>query len=104
MPCGETLFRSRILLLAVLPIDLHDFLLESVGPGMRFQESSRSLMNRSWRHQRSIEPDGEGCIVTDHLEITPRLALFGILLAPVYRLVFANRHRKLRRWYGVLEN
>ena len=64
-------------------------------------ESQNSLIARQWRHQRVIEPAGEsGCIVTDRLEIVPRVALLGLLLAPVYRLIFWNRHRKLRRWFG----
>jgi hypothetical protein len=100
VPCGQPLFDSWILLFGVLPADVHHFRLESIGPGFRFQEDSSSLMNRQWRHQRIVEPDGAGCIVTDRLEIVPRLALLGFLQAPVYRLVFWNRHRKLRRWHG----
>jgi hypothetical protein len=100
VPCGQPLFDSWILLLGVLPMDLHRFRLESLGPGMRFQEDSGSLLVRQWRHQRIVEPEGACCVVTDRLEIVPRLALLGWLLAPVYRLVFANRHRKLRHWYG----
>jgi hypothetical protein len=100
VPCGVPLFDSWILLFGVLPVDLHRFRLESLGPGLRFQEDSSSLVNRQWRHQRVIEPDGTGCIVTDRLEIVPRFAPLGFLLAPVYRLVFWNRHRKLRRWFG----
>ena len=104
VPCGQPLFDSWVLLFGVLPADLHHFQLESLGPGFRFQEDSSSLINRQWRHQRIVEPDGEGCVLTDRLEIVPRLALLGFLLAPVYRLVFANRHRKLRRWHGAREN
>ncbi len=100
VPCGQPLFDSWILLLGVLPLDLHRFRLESHGPGMRFQEDSSSLLARQWRHQRVVEPDGTGCVLSDRLEIVPRLALLGWLLAPVYRQVFANRHRKLRQWYG----
>lgn len=101
VPCGELLFRSWVLLLGVLPVDLHDFVLESQGPGYQFQESSSSLTNRQWRHQRVITPDGEhGCVLTDRLEIVPRIAVLGPLFAPVYRLIFWNRHRKLRRWFG----
>lgn len=101
VPCGEPLFRSWILLFGILPTDLHHFKLESVGPGLRFQEDSSSLVNRQWRHQRVVEVDGNGSIVTDMLEIVPRIALLGFFMAPVYRLVFWSRHRKLRRWYGV---
>jgi hypothetical protein len=103
VPCGQPLFDSWILLFGFLPNDIHHFQLESVGPGFQFQEHSSSLMNRQWRHQRVIKPDGEGCIVTDHLQIIPRLGFMARLMAPVYRLVFWNRHRKLRRWYGARE-
>jgi hypothetical protein len=104
VPCGRKLFRSRILLWGVVPLDVHDFRLESLGPGLQFQEDSTSWMNQQWRHRRTVVPDGPGdtgCVLTDRLEIVPRFALLGFLLAPVYRLVFANRHRKLRRWHGV---
>lgn len=100
LPCGRPLFDSWVLLFGLLPNDVHHFQFESIGPGMQFQENSSSLMNRQWRHRRRVEVDGEGCVVTDTLEIVPRIALFGMLMAPVYRLVFWNRHRKLRRWYG----
>jgi ligand-binding SRPBCC domain-containing protein len=103
VPCGQPLFQSWILLLGVLPLDVHHFRLESVGPGFRFQEDSSSLVNRQWRHQRIVEPESDGCVLTDRLEIAPRFALLGFLLAPVYRLVFASRHRKLRRWHGTRE-
>lgn len=103
VPCNRSLFGSWVLLFGVLPADRHHFQLESFGPGFRFQENSSSWLNRQWRHRRVVEPDGDGCVVTDHLEIEPRLALLGSLLAPVYRLVFANRHRKLRRWHGARE-
>ncbi|MGH8453012.1 MAG: hypothetical protein ACRESW_00525, partial [Nevskiales bacterium] len=103
VPCRQPLFDSWILLFGILPTDLHHFRLESLGPGFRFQEDSSSLVNRQWRHQRIVEPDGSGCIVTDRLEIIPRLTLLGFLMAPIYRLVFANRHRKLCRWHGMQE-
>jgi hypothetical protein len=67
---------------------------------MRFQEASVSLIARSWRHFRSVEPSGAGCVLTDRLEIEPRIRLMGPLLKPVYRLIFWNRHRKLRNWFG----
>lgn len=100
VPCGEPLFRSWILLFGIVPVDLHAFCLESIGPGFQFQESSNSLVTRQWRHRRVVLPDGEGSMLTDHLEILPRVAWLGFVLAPVYRLVFWNRHRKLKRWFG----
>lgn len=100
-PCGQPLFESWILLFGLLPNDIHHFQFESIGPGFQFQEHSSSLVNRQWRHRRVVKADGEGCIVTDQLQIMPRIALFGMMMAPVYRLVFWNRHRKLRRWYGI---
>lgn len=106
VPCGHRLFRSWVLLWGVLPLDRHDFRLESLGPGLQFQEDSSSWMNHQWRHQRTVlpdAPDDRSCTLTDRLEIVPRFAPLGFLLAPVYRLVFWNRHRKLRRWHGALE-
>lgn len=103
VPCGQPLFDSWILLFGFVPNDIHHFQLESIGPGFQFQEHSHSLMNRQWRHRRTVVADGDGCIVTDTLQIVPRLAWTSMLMAPVYRLVFWNRHSKLRRWYGVRE-
>jgi hypothetical protein len=47
-----------------------------------------------------VEPDGEGCVITDRLRFEPRAA---VPVAVVRRLVaatFAHRRRRLRGYFG----
>jgi hypothetical protein len=97
---GARLFKSWILLLGFLPVDLHFFFLETVMPGSGFEERSSSVMNRLWHHTRRVVPHPGGCRVSDRVEFESRLPLVGTLLLPVYRAIFASRHRYLRRTYG----
>lgn len=98
-PVGRPLFRSVILLLGVLPLDLHHFRLEATGEA-GFYERSSSLLLRSWRHKRLLRAVPGGTFVEDRLVFACRLPVLGSLLAPVYRAVFRHRHRRLRRWYA----
>lgn len=99
-PERQPLFNSWILLLGVLPVDRHAFYLQSVTPGKGFVETSTSVLNAAWNHQRTIVPVAGGCRVTDTVEYRSRIALLGYLLKPVYQLVFWNRHRNLGSRYG----
>jgi hypothetical protein len=100
-PPGAPLFRSLVLLLGILPIDLHSFGMDGVQPGRSFAERSHSLVQREWRHLRSVDAlPGGGCRVSDTVIATPRLSLMAILMAPIYRRIFAHRHRRLRRKFG----
>jgi hypothetical protein len=101
-PQRQVLFHSWILLLGVLPIDRHAFYLQSVHPGEGFHETSTSLMNAAWNHERTIMPIDGGCRVTDRVEYRNRIAVLGRLLKPVYQLVFWNRHRNLKLRFGGL--
>jgi len=100
VPRGQTLFRSWILFLGFLPVDYDDIGLAEFEPGHRFLERSTMLTQRSWQHERLVEPAGEGCQVTDRVEFEPRLALLGPLQALVFRAAFALRHWNLRRLFG----
>jgi ligand-binding SRPBCC domain-containing protein len=97
---GERLFRSWVLLLGVLPIDYDDLTLVAIEPGRGFQERSTMMSMRVWEHDRSIEPDGTGCVVRDRLGFEPRLPGMGPLLERVVRALFRHRHRRLRRRFG----
>ena len=96
-PVGEELFVSWILLLGVLPIDRHVFGMTELRPGRGFDEQSRSLVNRYWKHTRDVVPINGGCRITDEIEFECRLPLLGYLLRPVYAGVFWWRHRRLSR-------
>lgn len=98
-PVGSKLFSSIILLFGFIPVDVHTFELEKVSAN-GFEERSRSLSNREWRHKRTITQLGVGCLVTDEVEFSPRVRLFGAIMAPVYRAIFAHRHKRLKARFG----
>lgn len=93
-------FHSWLLLDGVLPIDRHALTIETLYPGVGFDEESTSWLQHRWRHERRItdEPDG-GCTVTDTLEAQPRLRLAEPLVRLILKRVFTHRHRRLRRRY-----
>ncbi|WP_284616715.1 hypothetical protein [Aquabacterium humicola] len=97
---GRVLFRSWILLFGLLPVDRHALQLQSVNPAGGFVEESTSWTNRRWRHERSTRASPRGCVLTDRVTVESRLPGLAWLLLPVYRAVFAHRHRRLRRRYG----
>jgi ligand-binding SRPBCC domain-containing protein len=97
---GERLFRSWVLLFGVLPIDYDDLTLVAIEPGRGFQERSKMLSMRVWEHDRTLEPNGAGCVVRDRLGFEPRMPGMGPLLERIVRALFRHRHRKLRRRFG----
>ena len=98
---GERLFRSWILLFGVLPIDYDDVTVVRLEPGRGFLERSPMLTQRTWEHERTLEPDGEAsCVVTDRVRFEPRIGFVAPVLRPVFRAVFRHRHRRLRRRFG----
>lgn len=100
VPVGERAFRSIILFLGIIPFDLHDLTLLRLEPGTGFYEKSPSLLQRYWIHERTLEKVEQGCIVHDRVEFQPRLPLVGHVMLPVFRLVFQNRHNRLRKKFG----
>jgi len=100
VPLGVPLFRSIVLLFGVLPIDYDEVTFEALEPGRRFVESSRTMSQRVWRHERTVDPVGDGCTVTDRVTFVPKVAAMGSLLLPALGLLFAHRHRRLARRFG----
>jgi ligand-binding SRPBCC domain-containing protein len=92
--------RSLILLFGFIPVDLHHLGLEVVAPRSHFHEQSASLLFRSWTHWRRLREVEGGTEVVDELNFEARRWVPAFLLAPVYRLVFRHRHRRLRRKFG----
>src|SRR5947207_12757197 len=71
---GERLFRSWILLFGVLPIDYDDITLVRIEDERGFLERSPMLSQRTWEHERTLEPrPGGGTRVTDRVRFEPRL-------------------------------
>ncbi|MFT3766640.1 MAG: hypothetical protein QM820_14165 [Minicystis sp.] len=99
-PLGKPLFRSVILLFGVLPIDFDDVTFESLEPGRRFVERSRTLSQHVWRHERTVEPEEGGCRVTDRVTFEPKIVLAAGALTILLRMVFANRHIRLVKMFG----
>ena len=96
--------RSWILLFGVLPIDYDDLFLSSVSAGAGFRERSTIGSCSEWHHDRSLlSLPGGGCRVVDSVGFTPRVALFGGLMAFLFEATFRWRHRRLRRRFGVAD-
>jgi ligand-binding SRPBCC domain-containing protein len=97
---GERIFRSWVLLFGVLPIDYDDLTLISLEPGRGFHERSRMLSMRVWEHERTLIPDGSGCVVRDRLSFEARLPGMGPLIQRFIGTTFRHRHKRLRRRFG----
>lgn len=95
--------RSWILLFGVLPVDYDDLGIERLVEG-HFRERSTTSTLSVWQHERWVEPDGPGCVVTDRLRFRPRRLLAAVpggprLASAVVRVLFTHRHRRLvARW------
>jgi ligand-binding SRPBCC domain-containing protein len=101
MTPGERVGRSWILLFGLVPVDYDDLSLVRIERGRGFLENSTMLSQRAWEHERTIEALGDGtCLVTDRIAWEPRLPLPGGLLRPMFRAIFAHRHRRLRKHFG----
>jgi ligand-binding SRPBCC domain-containing protein len=97
---GEPLFVSWVLFRRVLPVERMLLTIRELGPGYRLLEQSPMLFMRLWRHERRVEPSGEGCVVSDRVTLEPRLPLAGALVAAIVSAFFAHRHRQLARIFG----
>jgi ligand-binding SRPBCC domain-containing protein len=91
----KPLGRCQFLLLGLVPIDMSKLTFSEIEPGHRFVEQSPLLSMRSWRHERVVTPSGNGTVVTDNLEFSPRVG------APLVRFFvkkfFEHRHQVLAR-------
>lgn len=97
------LFRSVLLALGVLPFDVHAFHLDRVLPGEGFDERSSSWMQKTWIHRRRVVAHGDGCVVTDELEIEPRIAFMTPVVRAIVGFLFRHRHRRLAARYGTIK-
>lgn len=97
---GVELGRSWILLGGVIPVDYDDLKLVEIEPGRRFLERSRTLAVAVWTHERTVEPEGRGCRLTDRLGFELKRGIGWIPGAPrlasvIVGALFRHRHRRL---------
>ncbi|HKP92232.1 MAG TPA: hypothetical protein VJT75_19845 [Thermoleophilaceae bacterium] len=97
---GRPVFRSRVLLLGVVPVDYDDLTIVRLDPGRGFLERSPMGTQRLWEHERRLEPAGAGCAIVDRVRHEPRVPVAGRLQSALLRQVFRHRHRRLRRRFG----
>lgn len=97
---GERVCRSWVLLLGVLPVDYDDITLVRLDPPRGFLERSKMLSQRTWEHERAIEPCADGCTITDRIRYEPRVPLPDSAFRALYALIFRLRHRRLRQRFG----
>lgn len=100
-PLGEVAFPSYVLLFGLLPFDRHALRLMQIFPGEGFLEDSTSLLQRRWRHERHVVPDGDShCVISDDLLFEPRVPLFTPMVRRIVRAVFDHRHVRLHKKFG----
>lgn len=97
--------RSWLLLGGVIPFDYDDLGIVELGPGRRFLERSTMLSMRTWEHERTVEPAGEACEVTDRVAFELRRPLVWIpgserLARAMVTRTFAHRHRRLAEHFA----
>ncbi len=95
-------FTSVLLLLGMLPFDVHHLTLVSVFQ-CGFDEESWSWLHRRWSHQRRVVPASGGCVVTDRVTVEPRFTP-PLILRPIVGRIFEARNRRLRSRFSVRQS
>lgn len=99
-PALGTPLLTSTLRLGPIPFDRHRLTLVEWEPGVGFQEDSSSLLHRRWRHRRRILPVGDGCVLTDVVEVEPRLPGAHAVTRWAVGRIFDRRHDVLARTFG----
>ncbi|MBO0676960.1 hypothetical protein JRC04_05745 [Mycolicibacterium sp. S2-37] len=99
---GVPVGRCWLRLFGILPFDYDLLTIAELWPGRGFDEQSTMLSMRSWRHQRTLEPDGANTVVRDRLTFELRAPLR--MLTPVVGVgvgaLFSHRQRRLQRYFS----
>jgi ligand-binding SRPBCC domain-containing protein len=101
-PLGKPMFESWIKLFGVIPIDYSQLTIISLEPGVGFIEQSPMASMNLWRHERRIQPAGNGCKIIDTLTFEPRF--LKNVLVKVVKAFFTHRHRMLNKYLGKLDS
>jgi hypothetical protein len=89
-------------LFGVLPFDYDHLIIAKLEPGRGFDEQSTMLSMRSWRHERTVEPDGDAkTVVRDRLtfELRGPLRPLTPIVTRGIGALFAHRHRRLQGYF-----
>ena len=103
VPVGTPVGRCWMRLFGVLPFDFDHLLIAELWPGRGFHEESTMLSMQLWRHERTLEPDGDAkTVVRDRLtfELRGPLRLLTPLVAAGIGALFGHRHRRLQRHFA----
>jgi ligand-binding SRPBCC domain-containing protein len=102
VPIGVPIGRAWLRLFGVLPFDYDRLMIAELDPGHSFDEQSTMMSMRSWRHQRSVTPDGDAkAVVRDRITFQLRAPLrpAAPIVAAGLRALFGHRHRRLQRHF-----
>ena len=99
VPLRTPLFTSVLLLFGFIPLDLHHLAFDKIDEGNAFYENSTTLTHKYWKHTRTLTATDGGTLVNDEVTFQPRFGLLGHLFLPVYKQVFAHRHRRLTKLF-----
>lgn len=95
VPSRQVVFRSILLFLGFIPIDIHYLRLDEVKQDWSFHENSYSLQHHYWRHIRIISERNGKVFIKDELHFSPRISFLGNFLLSVYKVIFQHRHKRL---------
>ncbi len=95
-PTNRFIFSSVVLLFRFIPIDFYKVRLVKVILNKGFIEESESLFTSLWMHTRTIEGRGNKCEIRDQLEVTARSIFYVPFIWLLIKIVFKNRHRRLK--------
>ena len=98
-PLGTPVFTST-LWFGAIPFDRHRLTFVEWDDGTGFVEDSTSILHRRWRHHRVITPLGTGCVLTDVVDVEPRLPATEQMTGWLVTQVFDRRHAVLTTVFG----
>ncbi len=101
---GEPVGRFGVRLFGVLPFDYDDMTIVGLEPGRSFHECSTMRTARTWEHERTLTPVGDGSQtqIHDRLTFTPRVPGTGRVHAWIIARVFRHRHRRAAKYFASL--
>jgi ligand-binding SRPBCC domain-containing protein len=100
---GVPIGRCWLRLFGVLPFDYDLLTIAELDRGRSFDEQSTMLSMRTWRHQRTVTPEGDAkAVVRDRItfELRAPLRPATAVVAAGLRALFGHRHRRLQRHFA----